>query len=279
MYDIGLNLCSTQFEHDWKDVLLNAEKKGMTGAILTSTSVKSFYKNLELIKHNPTNISLHTTIGFHPHNSNVDKKSFEELFLLYEKHKEHIVSVGETGLDYFRHLVEEKKQKETFLWHLDYSQEHNLSLFLHEREAFNDFYDILSYSKNEQKKVVHCFTGKKEELKKYLDIDCYIGITTWLCDHRRNHDIKEAIQYLPLDRMLIETDAPYLIPKIPELKSVKRNEPQFLHFLIDALSKYLKLDRDFIIEKTTENTQNFFHITPKINDDLILDKKINHSNI
>lgn len=274
MYDIGLNLCSSQFEKDWQEVLVRAKNQGVTGAILTTTSVKSFYKNLELIKHNPTELKLYTTIGFHPHNSNIDKKSFEELFLLYEKYRDYIVSVGETGLDYFRHLVDEKKQKETFLWHLDYAQEHKLSLFLHERGAFEDFYDILSYSKNEQKKVVHCFTGKKEELKKYLDLDCYIGITTWLCDHRRNHDIKEAIQYLPLDKMLIETDAPYLIPKNSQLKGVQRNEPQYLHFLIDALSQYLKLDREYLIEKTTQNCHAFFHLHDKATLLIESDKKI-----
>lgn len=272
MIDIGANLCSSQFDGDVKEVVERAKTNNVKQLILTTTDKTNYYKNLKIIEQVKDILPIYTTYGLHPHNAKQHATIFNDI----ETHlnNPNVVSIGEFGLDYFRMISEQKTQiyvMENFLEHAK-NFEH-LPLFLHEREAFDDFFSILKNSNTNNKSVVHCFTGNKAQMKSYLDLGCYIGITGWISDNRRNHDIVEALKYLPLDRLMIETDCPYLTPKNYTKKYV-RNEPAFLSYIVQSISQILMQPENVIIEKSIQNTLDFFPINHYNKDNAINLKRI-----
>ena len=136
----------------------------------------------------------------------------------------------------------------------------SLPLFLHERDAFVDFSIILSeYAKTVPAMVVHCFTGSGEELEHYLSLGCYIGITGWINDERRGKHLRELVKLIPRDRLLLETDAPFLLPRdLPIKAKNKRNEPRFLPHIAETVARCLEKDPAKLAKETTENTKRFF---------------------
>ena len=142
------------------------------------------------------------------------------------------------------------------------AEKYNKPLFLHERAAADDF--IRRFKKHQdicQKSVVHCFTGDKKTLDKYLSMGFSIGVTGWICDDRRAKELREAVSIIPLDRILIETDAPYLVPRnVSGLGKV--NVPQNIIYVARELAKYMKVPEDVLIENTKKNTERIFHISP-----------------
>jgi TatD DNase family protein len=258
MIDIGANLSNTQFAHDLPHVINNALANNVSALILTSTNFETYQSNLEIISKYQSDIYIRTTYGLHPH-------SIEDHSLIFENFESsllnsNVVSIGEFGLDYFRMNQPKENQQNIMEQILDiaYKNEH-LSLFLHERESFKDFHAILHNFKGNNKSVVHCFTGTKEQAKAYLDLGCYIGITGWISDSRRNHDIQEALKYIPLDRLMIETDSPYLTPCNMPTK-IRRNEPAFLKYIVQSISHIKKIDESDIITNTINNSVDFFSL-------------------
>lgn len=267
MIDIGANLSSTQFDTDLIEVVQRAKNNNVESLILTTTDSNSFFKNLKIIDNIKHIMPVYTTYGLHPHNA----KNHNTIFKDIKSHlsNPYVISIGEFGLDYFRMISEQSIQTmvmENFLEHAkDFP---HLPLFLHEREAYEDFYKILKNSNTSNKAVVHCFTGNKQQLKAYLDLGCYIGITGWISDNRRNQDVVEALKYLPLDRLMIETDCPYLTPKNYTKKYV-RNEPAFLDYIVQSISQILSKPESYIIEKSIQNTLDFFPIKHYNNDNKV----------
>ena len=138
--------------------------------------------------------------------------------------------------------------------------EKSLPVFLHQRDSHQDFVGILNdYKSSLTGGVAHCFTEGVKELKDYLDLGLYIGITGWLCDPRRNHNLIDSIKYIPIDRLLIETDSPYLLPKAleKELKT-RRNEPCFLPHIAQAIAEYKKTDLAEVLLNTIQNSEKLF---------------------
>lgn len=137
----------------------------------------------------------------------------------------------------------------------------NKPLFLHERAAFKRFNEITDgYLSKLPKAVVHCFTGTLEEAKTYLDKGFYLGFTGAISDTNRFKHLEEVIKYVPLDRMMIETDAPFMLPKnMPRMQN-RRNEPSFLPYVAQTIAHLKKISVSEVADETTEVARNFFRI-------------------
>ena len=253
-YDIGLNLFCKQFP-DPEKIIQDAMNNSVC-CILTGTDPKENQKIDKFVKTHDA----YGTAGIHPHNAD---RAVQEDFAMIEKmisENEKIVAVGECGLDYDRMFSTKENQIRCLEKHIVLAEKLNRPLFLHERSAAEDF--IKRFKKHPaicQKSVVHCFTGNKETLDKYLSMGFSIGITGWICDDRRAKELREAVRIIPLDRILIETDAPYLTPRnVPGLD--RTNVPQNIVYVAKELAKYMKVSEDTLVEHAKKNTERVFHI-------------------
>lgn len=174
-----------------------------------------------------------------------------------------MVAVGECGLDYDRMFSTKENQIRCLEKHIVLAEKLDMPLFLHERSAADDF--VKRFKRHPdicRKSVVHCFTGNKKTLDRYLSMGFSIGITGWICDDRRAKELREAVSIIPLDRILVETDAPYLTPRnVPGLE--RTNVPQNIRYVIRDLAKYMKVPEDTLTEHARENTERMFRLTQK----------------
>ncbi|MDY6983652.1 MAG: TatD family hydrolase, partial [Pseudomonadota bacterium] len=171
-----------------------------------------------------------------------------------------VVAVGETGLDFFRDFSPRDLQEQAFAEQLELGVLTQLPVFLHQRDAHERFIGILKEQRDKLTRgVVHCFTGTRDELHAYLDLDMYIGITGWICDERRGLELQQIVKDIPADRLLLETDAPYLMPRnIQPKPSGRRNEPAHLVWVLDMVARCTGRDAVDIAETTTRNAKVFF---------------------
>lgn len=253
-YDIGLNLFCRQFPNPEK--IIQDAKDNNVCCILTGTDPKENQKIDKFVKTHDA----FGTAGIHPHNAD---RAVQEDFAMIEKmisENEKIVAVGECGLDFDRMFSTKENQIRCLEKHIVLAEKLNKPLFLHERSAAEDF--IKRFKKHKdicEKSVVHCFTGNKDTLDKYLSMGFSIGITGWICDDRRAKELREAVHIIPLDRILIETDAPYLTPRnVPGLD--RTNKPQNIVHVARELAKYMKISEDTLVEHARKNTERIFHI-------------------
>ena len=253
-YDIGLNLFCKQFPEPEK-VIEEAGNQEVR-CILTGTDIKENQKINDFIKTHDA----FGTAGIHPHNAD---RARQEDFQLMERiltENKKMVAVGECGLDYDRMFSTKENQIRCLEKHIVLAEKLDKPLFLHERSAAEDF--IKRFKKHPdicKKSVVHCFTGDKTTLDKYLSMGFSIGITGWICDDRRAKELRDAVHIIPLDRILVETDAPYLTPKnVPGLN--RTNVPQNIKYVVRDLAKYMKVEEEVLIENAKKNTEKIFHI-------------------
>lgn len=253
-YDIGLNLFCRQFP-DSDRIIDEAAKEGVC-CILTGTDMK---ENLRIDEYSRTN-EVYGTAGIHPHNADSAKKEDFETIERLASDNDKIVAIGECGLDFDRMFSTKENQIRCFEKQIVIAEKLNMPLFLHERSASADF--IRRFKNHPEvcgRSVVHCFTGDKETLLKYLDMGFYIGITGWICDDRRGKELREAVRSIPLDRVMIETDAPYLVPKnVPGLD--RTNVPQNVKYVAKELAKHMRVDEEKLIDAARENTKRVFGI-------------------
>ena len=261
--DIGINLTNKQFQNDIDDVVQDALDADVSQMILTGTSIRNSEASLEIAKQYPG--ILYSTAGIHPHDAkSFDEKSISKLRNLLKQKQ--VVSVGECGLDFDRDFSPRNKQEECYKAQLELAIEVQKPLFLHERAAFSSFMNITKdYLPQLQKAVVHCFTGTLPEAKTYLDNGFYLGFTGAISDAKRFSHLKEVIQYVPLDRMMIETDAPFMLPKnVPNslLKKYqeRRCEPAFLPYVAGTIAQFKGITLAKVAEETTRNSKSFFGI-------------------
>lgn len=261
MIDIGINLSHGKFKNV-NGVINRAKSNGLNHLICTGTTIDSSKRSIELCNNYKGYLS--STVGVHPHY--VKDISFKDYGLLKNLAlSECVVAIGECGLDYDRNFSDVHKQRDMFRMQLDLAREVNKPLFLHERSAFDDFVNIMSdYNDLIEHSVVHCFTGDKENLKSYVELGFMIGITGWISDNKRGNDLREAVKYLPLDRLMIETDGPFLRPhNVPEFKKCFPNEPSNLIYVVEKLSDITGISVESLIDVTTENTKRFFNLNIK----------------
>jgi len=259
LIDIGCNLTHDSFDVDRDAVIKAAHATGVAQMIITGGSADGSQAALELALKYPQ--QLFATAGVHPHRaSEYDNETDSLLRELSEN--ETVVAIGETGLDYFRDFSPRDAQRSSFEQQIQIAIETKLPFFLHQRDAHDDFVAILKeYRDKLSEVVVHCFTGTRPELYEYLDLDCYIGITGWICDERRGTHMKEFMADIPSNRIMIETDAPYLKPRNlrPKLKS-HRNEPCLLPWILGTLAACRNEHPQALAEATTRNARGFFRL-------------------
>lgn len=259
LIDIGANLTHSSFDSDRKTIIEESFKQGIKNIIITGSNYLDSYEAHLLATQYPT--KLYSTAGIHPHYA---KEFNHESIKLLKNLLTHanVKAVGECGLDYYRNYSSKKSQKIAFEEQIKLAIESKKPIFLHQRDAHNDFLNILTPFANKLNGgVAHCFTGDKDILKEYLDLGLHVGITGWICDDRRNTDLQEAICKIPLDRLLIETDSPYLLPRTIKPKpSSRRNVPSNLHRIVDAISKYTGHSNQVIAEATFINAKKLFYL-------------------
>lgn len=235
LIDIGLNLASHRFTRDWQQVAARAHAAGVEKFILTGTSLKLSKEVAALSDKLPPGTA-YFTAGVHPHYaSELDAAGL----VLLRKLLSHpnAVAVGETGLDYNRDLSPRSVQRAAFEAQVDLACAAHKPLFLHEREAADDLLTILDNFKDRLPRcVVHCFTGSEAVATKYVERGFYIGITGWVGQKNRNQDLLRALQAIPPERTMLETDAPYLTPPgyVPSVAG--RNEPAAMSRVAELLA-------------------------------------------
>ncbi|MDD9890813.1 MAG: TatD family hydrolase [Gammaproteobacteria bacterium] len=259
LIDIGANLTHQSFENDFEQVIANAKKANLGHIILTGTDLATSKAAQLMAKERPQFFS--ATVGFHPHiAANVTIELLQEAEVL--TNKDQVVAIGETGLDFNRNYSPRADQLRVFEHHLMLATKINKPLFLHQRDAHADFLALLRQYRSEViGGVVHCFTDTVDALRDYLDLDMHIGITGWICDERRGQDLQQAVKYIPLERLLIETDAPYLLPRSlkPKPKS-RRNEPAHLIEVARTIASHTDNPLEKIIEQTSTNAKLLFRL-------------------
>jgi TatD DNase family protein len=259
LIDIGANLTHDSFNDDRSMVVQRAVEAGVTRMIITGSSEQGSRDALRLAESSPGRF--YATAGVHPHHASDYSPSVHQT-LSELLRQDAVVAVGECGLDYFRDLSPRDHQRRAFRQQLDLATDSQLPVFLHQRDAHDDFLKILQGASGRYSRgVAHCFTGNEPELKDYLELDLYIGITGWICDERRGDHLRDIIGLIPDDRLMIETDAPYLLPRtLRPRPATRRNEPAHLREVLRVVASALGRSEDDIARETTANAERFFAI-------------------
>lgn len=259
MVDIGANLTHKSFERDLDDVIFQSFKANLQAVIVTGTTIKGSLNAMKLCEKYGKNYNIFSTGGVHPHNADdYDLKMEKELVGLIETKM--IKAVGECGLDFDRNFSTEKHQINCFDSQIKLALKYKLPLFLHERKAHKQFLEVLDrYDLKDICVVVHCFSGNSLEVKEYIMRGFYIGVTGWICDDRRNMDLLAAMKHIPLDKLMIETDSPFLSPNRKE----RRNVPSNVFLVAKKIAKILNKSEEEIIKATTANAVKVFNLELK----------------
>ncbi|AXQ29866.1 YchF/TatD family DNA exonuclease [Solimonas sp. K1W22B-7] len=258
LIDIGANLAHDSFEADFETLLHRAWHAGLEAIVVTGSSAESNRKALQLARRHPGR--LYSTAGLHPHHASDWNDELAAEIRELAQHPE-VVSLGECGLDYNRNYSPHDAQQLAFRAQLEIAADTGKPLFLHQRDAHTDFLAILGeYRPRLREVVVHCFTDTAEAMRDYLALDCYIGITGWVCDERRGKALYDAVHQIPDERLLIETDAPYLLPRNTPKMADRRNEPAFLPWVVKGLAQARQQSEEHVARVSAENARRFFRL-------------------
>ena len=263
LIDIGANLAHDSFDDDRDEVLQRAAAAGVARIVITGSSDDSNARAAALAE--TSDGKLFSTAGVHPHHAS-DYTDESDALIRSLVAKDAVVAVGECGLDYFRNFSPRDAQLDAFRRQLQIAKETGLPVFLHQRDAHDDFIDVLEPSlPGLSRAVAHCFTGEHESLREYIELGLYIGITGWICDERRGKHLHDIVSVVPDDRLLIETDAPYLLPRtIKPRPKTRRNEPAYLPEVLRVVAQARGQSEDHVAQITTENATRFFALPPSV---------------
>ncbi|WP_372625722.1 TatD family hydrolase [Arsukibacterium sp.] len=254
-FDCGVNLFSQQFAGQEQQIWQRAQHAGVNNMLLIGSDIAESRQNQQFCSGHS---GCYTTAGVHPHQAaNVAAEWLEQLRQLLSLPT--VVAVGECGLDFNRDFSPRPVQQHIFASQLQLAIQLQIPVYLHERDAFTT---QLAMLKEQQVNhgVAHCFTGDTSQLKAYLDLGLYVGVTGWICDERRGQSLQQAIHYLPLDRMLLETDAPYLLPRTIKPRP-KNNEPALLPAIAAEICRLKSISSQQLADITTENAHRLFSLS------------------
>lgn len=260
LIDIGANLTHASFDGDRTAVLEAARQAGVARIIVTGADITHSRAATVLSQNHPG--VLYATAGVHPHQaSDFSPHTARELSQLLAHPG--VVAAGECGLDYFRDFAPRGAQREAFTVQVALAAAGRKPLFLHQRDAHDDFLAVLdNFTGKLPRAVVHCFTGDAEQLDAYLARDLYIGITGWVCDERRGAHLPKLLKRIPAGRLMLETDAPYLLPRDLRVRpSSRRNEPRWLPHIAESVARARGEATDELIAHTTATARAFFDIS------------------
>ena len=263
LVDIGVNLSNNSFRDDTVDVLQRALQANVLQLVLTGTDIEESRQVARICEENARQFPkmLFSTAGVHPHDAKTfNRETLAQLKSLTEKNC--VVAIGETGLDFNRNYSAPSDQEKAFEAQLELAVELQLPVFMHERDAHQRQFEILkNYRDQLASGVIHCFTGDKTALFNYLDVDLHIGITGWICDERRGVELQQLVHNIPLARLMLESDAPYLLPRNihPKPKN-RRNEPTYLPWVLKTVAEHRNESEQQIANSTRETSRRFFNL-------------------
>jgi len=257
LIDIGMNLAHDSFDADRDQVLERARQAGVVQMVITGSSEESTAKARDLARSHPG--ALFSTAGVHPHHA-ADLTTEALPALEAAAREREVVAVGECGLDYFRDFSPRDLQRRAFGWQLDIAAKLGKPVFLHQRDAHDDFIAILREHKV-TRGVAHCFTAGEKERDAYLELGLHIGITGWINDERRGQHLREVVKGIPADRLMFETDAPYLLPRdIKPAPKSRRNEPHYLPYVARAIAAARGESVETVAAASTSVARAFFKL-------------------
>ena len=236
-----------------KEVLSRCKKEGINKVLTISTTLSGFPKILEIVDKDEM---IFGTFGIHPHETDTDQLSKDEIIKII-KSNDKIIGVGETGLDFYYNNSDKDKQIESFKNHINAALDLDIPLIVHSRNAELETYEILKNSHNSLKILMHCFTGSLPFAIKLMEFNTYFsasGIITF----KNSTDLQNTFKELPLERLLIETDSPFLAP---EPMRGKKNEPSFVRYTLKKLSELKDIDTQELDKITTDNFNRLFFNT------------------
>lgn len=257
LIDIGANLTHESFRDDLPTVIRQAKAAGVLHMVVTGASFEGAIAAARLTEDYPGVLT--ATAGVHPHHAKDWDREGARTLLETAQHPG-VVAAGECGLDYFRNFSKPAEQAYAFEAQLDMAADLQLPVFLHQRDAIKPFLAILDrYLDQLPRAVSHCFTDDSAALDALLERDLYIGITGWICDERRGHHLRDLVGRIPADRLMIETDAPYLLPRDlkPKPKS-RRNEPRYLPHIARTVAECVGKSPEQLATETTATATAFF---------------------
>ena len=262
LVDIAGNLTNKAFRQDLPDVLERAADAGVSSIVVAGVSTLTSRRGWQMAcdvraKKNP--LCLVATAGIHPHHaSEASPEALVEIAELTKK--DLVVAVGECGLDYNRNFSPPEAQRRAFEAQLEIASGTTKPVYLHERDAHEDFTRILErWRPKLAGGVVHCFTGDRRTLERYLAMDLHIGFTGWLCDERRGQHLRELVKIVPRGRLMVETDCPYILPRdLPAKPQSGRNEPAFVRHVATAIASCRGESFEDLSAHTTATAHAFF---------------------
>ncbi len=257
MIDIGVNLGHASFRRDRDEVIARAVAAGVTTMIVTGTSESGSASRLELVDRHSGR--LFSTVGVHPHNAKECNDATIGALRRMAGHP-YAVAIGECGLDFNRDVSPRPVQERWIEAQIELACELGKPLFLHDRDAQARLIDLLRpYRGRLVGAVVHCFTGTHAELDAYLDLDLHIGITGWICDERRGTHLRELVGRIPANRLMVETDAPFLLPRnLKPQPADRRNDPATLPHIVQEVARATGRSSADVAESTTMTARLFF---------------------
>jgi TatD DNase family protein len=258
LIDIGINLAHESYAEDRDAVIARASAAGVTQMIVTGSSLASTREAIALVRERPQ--QLFATAGVHPHHaSELTPENSSELLELARQPQ--VVAVGECGLDYFRNFSPRADQQRAFHAQLELATQVGKPVFLHQRDAHADFLAILCEHAKQWRGVAHCFTGSAEQLSAYLTLGLAIGITGWICDERRGAHLAALMPQIPAQRLLLETDGPYLLPRDLQPKpAARRNEPAYLPHIASRVARARDESAVALAMSSTAAARALFHL-------------------
>ena len=251
MIDSHCHLDHEPLYSNLEEVIKRSKAVGINKILTICTTLESFIKIKDIVKKDKI---IFGTYGIHPHESKSDKVS-SDLIIKEVKNNEKIIGIGETGLDFFYNHSDKSDQIKSFEEHIIAANELNMPLIIHSRNAEDKTLEILNNFKNLNLKILmHCFTGSKKFAEKLLDLNAYFsasGIITF----KNSKELQETFKYIPLDKLLIETDSPFLAP---EPNRGKKNEPSFVKYTAEKLANIKGVSKDDLINSTSSNFNTLF---------------------
>jgi TatD DNase family protein len=259
LIDIGVNLAHDSFDADRDQVIARAVRAGVVQMIVTGSDAASTARAIELAREHPHR--LYATAGVHPHHAGELDEALAR-GLEQQMQQPQVVAVGECGLDYFRDYSPRPVQRHAFARQLELAARLGRPVFLHQRDAHEDFLAILREHRADLgAAVAHCFTGDAAQLSQYLELDLAIGITGWICDERRGAHLLPLVREIPAERLMLETDAPYLLPRdLRPRPASRRNEPMHLLHVAQAVARARGESLEVLAAATTAASRAFFRI-------------------
>ena len=255
--DIAVNLIGSSLEKDIQRVVEDAAAQSVSSMVVIGSHIQESEQAIDLCEQFPR--QLYCTAGVHPHHASEWQTDSAELLRKLTLSPS-VIAVGECGLDYNRDFSPRDMQRKAFAEQLALAVELKMPVLMHERDAHDDFLAILKEYRSElPAALLHCFTGNKQSLDAYIELDIYLGVTGWVCDERRGQELALLVPYIPNDRILIETDSPYLLPRSmrPKPKSSK-NEPKYLPYIAQYVADLRQQEVNEFAAISYRNSRRFF---------------------